>query len=160
VKDALLIVPGFLFGVGLALSGMTNPKKVVDFLDVTGAWDPSLALVMVGAIGAFAILNALVHKKREEPVLCGELPGPRSEGEVDRRLLAGATLFGVGWGLSGVCPGPALANLSTLTPELLAFLVAMVGGMLAAQRVFAADAPPLAEQDAEETANEASANTG
>jgi uncharacterized protein len=143
VKSALLFVPGFVFGVGLAVSGMTNPDKVADFLDVAGgAWDPSLAFVMVGAIGAFATLNALVHRWREAPVLGGELPGPRSKGKVDARLLAGAALFGAGWGLGGVCPGPALASLTALVPELLGFVAAMLGGMAVAQRAFGADAPP------------------
>ena len=141
MKDAAQFVPGLIFGIGLAVSGMTNPEKVLAFLDVSGAWDPSLALVMLGAILSFSIFNLLIHR-RKTPVLGGKLPGPRSTGKVNGRLLAGAALFGAGWGLSGVCPGPALANLTTLRPEFLSFLVAMVGGMVVAQRVLGADAPP------------------
>jgi uncharacterized membrane protein YedE/YeeE len=141
MKNALLFIPGLIFGVGLVLSGMSNPAKVIDFLDVSGGnWDPSLALVMVGAIAVFATLNLLVHR-RSAPVLGGTFPGLRSKGKIGGRLLIGAALFGAGWGLSGVCPGPAIADASTLQPELFAYLGAMVVGMLLAQRLFGADAP-------------------
>ena len=140
MKNVALFVPGFLFGVGLAISGMTNPAKVMAFLDVAGAWDPSLAFVMAGAIATFALLNLLVHR-REAPLLGGVLPGVRSHGKPSGRLLIGAALFGAGWGLSGVCPGPAVADLVTLAPGILGYLVAMVVGMVLAQRVFGADAP-------------------
>ncbi len=139
MKNVLLFVPGFVFGVGLAVSGMSNPAKVLAFLDVSGAWDPSLAFVMVGAIGAFAVINRLVHR-RPSPVLGGKLPGPRSRGAIDGRLITGAALFGVGWGLSGLCPGPAITDLSTLRPEILAYLAAMLVGMAVAQRGLGADA--------------------
>jgi uncharacterized membrane protein YedE/YeeE len=141
VKHALLFVPGFLFGIGLAVSGMVDPAKVLGFLDVAGgAWDPSLAFVMVGAIGVFAVMNVLIHRRRA-PLVCGTLPGPRSRGSLDARLFVGAALFGAGWGLSGVCPGPALADLSTFQEEVLAYLGGLVVGILVAQRVFGADAP-------------------
>lgn len=140
MKNALQLIPGLLFGAGLAISGMTNPAKVRAFLDVAGPWDPSLMLVMVGAIAVFAALNLLIHR-REAPLCGGALPGPRSRGPLNRRLLLGAALFGAGWGLSGICPGPALANLSAPSPGLLAFIAAMILGMVIAQRVFGADAP-------------------
>jgi len=142
MKHALLFIPGLIFGVGLALSGMSNPAKVIGFLDVSGGnWDPSLAFVMVGAIAVFATMNLLVHR-RSTPVLGGTFPGPRSKGSIDGRVFAGAALFGGGWGLSGVCPGPAIADASTLQPEIFAYLGTMVVGMLLAQRWVGVDAPP------------------
>lgn len=141
MKDALHFVSGLLFAAGLVISGMANPHKVVAFLDVTGGkWDPSLAFVMVGAIGSFALLNQLIHR-RERPVFEGKLPGRRSDTGVSPRLLGGAALFGLGWGLSGVCPGPALADVSTLRPEVFVYLATMVVGMVIAQRGFGMDEP-------------------
>ena len=138
-KHAALFVPGVIFAAGLAISGMTNPAKVIGFLDLAGDWDPSLAFVMVGAIGAFAILNVAVQK-RPLPLLWGKFPGIKATGaHLDGRLFVGATLFGVGWGIGGFCPGPAIANLSRFTPDVLAFLVAMVAGMVIAQQVFGLD---------------------
>jgi uncharacterized membrane protein YedE/YeeE len=126
-----------LFGAGLGVSGMTNPTKVIGFLDLTGGWDPSLALVIVGAMASFATLYALV-RKRPAPILGGTMPGPPT-GRVDGRLLLGAALFGIGWGLGGFCPGPALTNLGAARIEALAFVPAMALGMILAQRVFGAD---------------------
>ncbi len=136
---ALLFLPGVVFGVGLAVSGMTDPGKVIGFLDLAGEWDPSLAFVMGGAVLAFTLLNQVVHR-RAKPLLEGELPGRRAKGELTPRLFIGAALFGVGWGLGGICPGPALANLGALRLEALVFVPAMLVGMLIAQRVFGADA--------------------
>jgi uncharacterized membrane protein YedE/YeeE len=138
-KHAALFVPGVIFAAGLAISGMTNPAKVIGFLDLAGDWDPSLAFVMVGAIGAFAVLNVLVQK-RPAPLLWGKFPGIKATGaELDGRLFLGATLFGIGWGVGGFCPGPAIANVSRFTPDVLAFVVAMVIGMVVAQQVFGLD---------------------
>ena len=134
-----LLVPGLLFGVGLGISGMTDPAKVIHFLDITGDWDPSLALVMAGAIAAFALLHMLIQR-RDRPLLEGELPGKPSR-QIDRRLLIGASLFGIGWGLGGFCPGPALTNLGYLRAEALVFVPAMAVGMLVAQGIFRADSP-------------------
>ncbi len=136
----LLALPGALFGFGLAISGMTNPAKVIGFLDPAGRWDPSLALVMLGATGSFALLNRLVHR-RGAALLGGTLPGPRAPQQpVDRRLLAGAAVFGVGWGLAGLCPGPAITNLARLQLDVVAFVAAMAVGSVLAQRLFGADA--------------------
>ncbi len=135
-----LLVPGLLFGVGLGLSGMTDPAKVIHFLDITGDWDPSLAVVMAGAIAAFAPLHMLIQR-RGRPLLEGELP-KRPSRQIDRRLLIGSSLFGIGWGLGGFCPGPALTNLGYLRTEALVFVPAMAVGMLVAQGFFAADSPP------------------
>jgi uncharacterized membrane protein YedE/YeeE len=136
-RAAPMLLPGMLFGAGLGVSGMTNPAKVIGFLDLTGSWDPSLALVMVGAIASFATLYALI-RQRPAPILGGKMPGPPTGG-VDGRLLLGAALFGIGWGLGGLCPGPALTNLGAMRIEALAFIPAMALGMILAQRVFGAD---------------------
>ncbi len=118
---------GLLFGVGLILSGMTDPGKVIGFLDLFGAWDPSLALVMGGAIivgmGAFA-----VARKRTVSFLGGAMFLPKS-GEIDRQLVLGSLVFGVGWGLAGFCPGPALVSLGAGQPKAAVFVVAMLAGM-------------------------------
>ncbi len=129
MKRTLLVLgAGVLFGAGLAISGMTNPSKVIGFLDVAGDWDPTLAFVMAGALGVFAIGNKVIPG----------LPQDRSE-PVSLRLVLGSTLFGVGWGVSGFCPGPALANLAVLRAEALWFVPAMALGMIVAQRVFGLD---------------------
>ena len=118
---------GLLFGIGLILSGMTDPGKVIGFLDLTGAWDPSLALVMGGAIlvGVFAFALA---KKRTTTFLGGALQLPSSN-DIDKRLLAGSLLFGVGWGLAGFCPGPAIVSLGSGQPKAAVFVLAMLVGM-------------------------------
>ena len=118
---------GLLFGIGLILSGMTDPGKVIGFLDLTGAWDPSLALVMGGAIlvGVFAFALA---KKRTTTFLGGALQLPSSNA-IDKRLLAGSLLFGVGWGLAGFCPGPAIVSLGSGQPKAAVFVLAMLVGM-------------------------------
>ena len=150
MKLLLYALPGALFGAGLAISGMTNPAKVINFLDVAGHWDPSLAFVMAGAIAVFATLNQLIHT-RPAPLLGGSLPGRRATSKVSPRLLIGASLFGVGWGLGGVCPGPALTDLGLLRPDVLAFVGAMLVGMLIAQRGFGVDVPK-GEQPSDEAA--------
>jgi uncharacterized membrane protein YedE/YeeE len=139
VKGTLLalFLSGLLFGVGLGISGMTNPAKVIGFLDVTGAWDPSLALVMAGALGAFAPLNLLIQR-RGRSWSGGALP-PGPSRRADSRTIVGAALFGIGWGLAGFCPGPAIANLGSLRTEALVFVPAMAAGMVLAQKAFAAD---------------------
>jgi uncharacterized protein len=118
---------GLLFAAGLGLAGMTQPERVIGFLDFTGQWDPSLALVMVGAIGTFAPLRRLI-RGRGRPLWVHAFPAP-PDSKVDRRLLGGSALFGLGWGLSGYCPGPAIAAVATLDPAALTFGWAMVVGM-------------------------------
>jgi uncharacterized membrane protein YedE/YeeE len=118
---------GLLFGLGLLLSGMANPGKVLAFLDLAGAWDPSLALVMAGAVGVGAVAFALARRRRTS--LLGapmQLPSSRV---IDRRLVLGSLGFGVGWGLVGFCPGPALVALGAGEAKALAFVLAMVAGM-------------------------------
>lgn len=137
-------VAGALFAFGLGLSGMTNPAKVIGFLDIAGAWDPSLAFVMAGAIGAH-FLVARWSKTAKAPLLGGDFVLPSSEG-IDRRLLAGAALFGLGWGASGYCPGPAIAGAASLAPSTCLFLVAMVATIAAyrylAERSFTSASTP------------------
>ena len=118
---------GLLFGIGLILAGMTDPSKVLGFLDLAGLWDPSLAFVMGGAIlvslGAFTLA-----KKRTTSFLGGAMRLPTSR-DIDKRLVTGSLLFGAGWGLAGFCPGPALVSLGTGNPKAVVFVVAMLAGM-------------------------------
>jgi uncharacterized protein len=115
-----------LFGVGLVVSRMVDPGKVLAFLDVAGRWDPSLALVMAGAL-AVAIPCFRLARARGAPALGGRFDAPATR-TVDRELLAGAAVFGVGWGLVGFCPGPAIASLVFARPESLVFVLAMAAG--------------------------------
>ena len=119
---------GLLFGLGLMLSGMTDPGKVIGFLDLFGSWDPSLALVMGGAImvGFFAFA---VAKKRTTTFLGGVLRLPTNR-DMDKKLVIGSVMFGAGWGLAGFCPGPALVSMADGQPKALVFVVAMLVGML------------------------------
>lgn len=119
---------GALFGLGLIVSDMANPARVLAFLDVTGVWDPSLALVMAGALIPSAIAYRWVWS-RNAPVLAAALQIPQHR-HIDRNLVVGAAVFGIGWGLAGVCPGPAIALLATGQPFALLFAAAMVIGML------------------------------
>ena len=119
---------GLLFGVGLLLSGMTNPAKVVGFLDISGAWDPSLALVMAGAI-AVGFFAFAVAKKRTVNFLGGALHMPKSN-QINKPLVMGAALFGAGWGLAGFCPGPGLVTLASGQVKGAWFVIFMLIGML------------------------------
>lgn len=120
---------GLLFGIGLILAGMTDPGKVIGFLDLFGAWDPSLALVMGGAIlvGVFAFA---VARQRTTTFFGGALQLPTAR-HVDRRLIVGSLAFGAGWGLAGFCPGPALVSLGTGELKAAVFVLAMLAGMAA-----------------------------
>lgn len=121
-------VAGLLFGLGLLLSGMSDPGKVLGFLDLLGTWDPSLALVMAGAI-LVGMLAFTVAKKRTMNFLGGALHLPTAN-QIDRRLVIGALLFGAGWGLAGFCPGPSLVSMFSGQPKATVFVLAMVIGML------------------------------
>ena len=119
---------GLLFGLGLLLAGMADPAKVLAFLDLAGDWDPSLALVMAGAIGAAALpLN--LAQRRTKALLGGAMHLPTRR-DLDARLVGGSLLFGVGWGVAGICPGPALAILLAGHWQALLFVAAMLAGML------------------------------
>lgn len=118
---------GLLFGSGLVISQMSNPAKVIGFLDITGKWDPSLALVMAGAVAVFSVLYRLALR-RQAPLISAKFFVPEKT-RIDRSLLAGATVFGVGWGLSGFCPGPAIVSSGFGDPRVWAFVAAVIAGI-------------------------------
>jgi uncharacterized membrane protein YedE/YeeE len=121
------LLSGLLFGVGLMVSGMANPAKVLGFLDIAGRWDPSLAFVMVGAIAIGAIAFAFATRLKKSLLgLPMQIPGSSS---VTLRLILGSAVFGVGWGLAGFCPGPALVALGAGFPKAWGFVAAMLAGM-------------------------------
>ena len=122
------LASGALFGAGLAMAGMTDPRRVLGFLDVAGNFDPSLIFVLGGAVATTLMLFRLVLR-RDRPVLAGAFQ-LSSLKQIDSKLLVGAALFGIGWGIAGYCPGPALASLGVGAIEALWFVPAMFGGML------------------------------
>ncbi len=123
------LVSGILFGMGMAVSGMIDPAKVIGFLDVAGSWDPSLAFVMGGALAVFLPSYFLIIKPRKQSVSGAEMCTPTNT-KIDSRLLSGAAIFGLGWGLAGICPGPAVASLSFGNISIVLFFVAMLAGSL------------------------------
>jgi uncharacterized membrane protein YedE/YeeE len=127
MRHFTLFLTGLVFGVGLIVSGMTQPAKVIGFLDFGAEWDPSLAFVMLGAIAVHALTFRRIIK-RPRPVLAPKFALPTSR-RIDARLLAGAALFGLGWGLAGYCPGPALVAFGSGSVPAFAFVAAMLGGM-------------------------------
>jgi uncharacterized membrane protein YedE/YeeE len=136
---------GALFGAGLLLSGMTRPQKVLGFLDVFGAWDASLAFVMVGAIGVHLLAYRFI-RGRPAPVLARDWALPTRR-DVDFKLVLGAVIFGIGWGLAGYCPGPAVVSLGSGALGVVVFVVTMLLGTLAAsrlERALARNADPAA----------------
>jgi uncharacterized membrane protein YedE/YeeE len=130
-KRILIFLAGMLFGAGLALSGMTDPERVIGFLDIGGDWDPTLAFVMGGALLTFAVGSFLVRKKAN--LQCASCE------PVSRNLVIGSVIFGIGWGLGGFCPGPAIANLAELRTEALVFVPMMALSMFLVQRTFGVD---------------------
>ncbi|MEP4198552.1 MAG: YeeE/YedE family protein [Aliishimia sp.] len=134
------LIAGLIFGLGLVLSGMADPAKVLNFLDITGTWDPSLAFVMGGAI-AVTLPGYALLRRRTKPLFAKTFAFP-SRNDIDPRLLTGAASFGLGWGLSGFCPGPALTAISFAAPGTLVFLPMMVLGMVLARRVAPNSAQP------------------
>jgi uncharacterized protein len=118
---------GLIFGWGLLISGMMQPAKVLAFLDIFGAWDPSLAVVMVAAL-AVSAPGFMLAKRWGHPLFAVQCAWP-TKTAIDRPLVIGSALFGIGWGLVGLCPGPALENLATLSPRIIAFVLAMAAGM-------------------------------
>ncbi len=127
------LLVGLLFGIGLVISGMFNPAKVLNFLDLFGTWDPSLGFVMGGAV-AVAFVGYRLVLKRNRPLMDSAFHLP-TRGELDRRLFAGAAVFGIGWGLGGLCPGPAITALGLTAPGVLAFLPAMFAGLMLARSI-------------------------
>jgi uncharacterized membrane protein YedE/YeeE len=123
---------GMLFGLGLSISEMTNPARVIGFLDIAGRWDPTLLCVMGGALAVTVPLFPWIQKRRKS--LLGESLQLPIATRIDARLIIGAALFGIGWGLGGLCPGPALANLASATPGIVLFVSAMIAGQWLAFR--------------------------
>lgn len=122
------LVVGFIFAIGLGVSGMTQPQKVVGFLDLFGNWDPSLIFVMVGAILVHALTYRLI-RKRESPLLTGQWHVPTKR-DITPALVVGALLFGIGWGLGGFCPGPAVTSLASFELKPFLFVGSMLIGMI------------------------------
>jgi uncharacterized membrane protein YedE/YeeE len=121
------LLAGLVFGIGLILSGMTDPSKVIGFLDLAGDWDPSLGFVMGGAVAVGVIAFRLAGSRQQS--LLGEVMHLPTARHIDRRLVLGGLAFGVGWGLAGFCPGPALVSLATGSSQALIFVIAMLAGM-------------------------------
>ena len=124
---------GMLFGLGLSVSEMINPARVIGFLDVAGRWDSTLLFVMGGAVAVTMPLFALIER-RAEPLLARQFALPVKR-QIDRPLIIGAVIFGVGWGLGGFCPGPAIAGLASGSSGVFLFVVAMIGGQWLARRI-------------------------
>lgn len=127
-KNIISLIVGILFALGLGLAGMTQPQKVIGFLDIFGAWDPSLIFVMGGAV-IFHLITYKLIRKRQTPLLDTKWHVPTNK-DISPRLIIGATLFGAGWGLAGYCPGPALTALVTGHSQTILFVSAMLAGMI------------------------------
>lgn len=139
MRVAVQFLAGLLFGLGLVVSGMADPAKVLNFLDLAGTWDPSLAFVLAGATGTTFVGYRLVLARRR-PLFAPAFQLPTAT-RIDGRLLTGAAIFGVGWGLAGFCPGPAVTSLALGAPGTLAFVPAMLVGIAAARALAAAPFP-------------------
>lgn len=126
-RSIVALASGTIFGFGLALSGMMNPLRVRGFLDLFGNWDPTLAFVMVGALAVMAVAWQ-IQKRMHVPLVCDEfsLPGTKL---IDNKLIGGSVLFGIGWGIAGLCPGPAIASLATSFVPAAIFVASMLAGM-------------------------------
>jgi uncharacterized membrane protein YedE/YeeE len=141
------LIAGGLFGAGLAISGMTDPARVIGFLDVFGKWDPALLFVMAGAVAVYGLGMFILRKiqagkltaSSAKNLVCNLKLPTTGTSSIDRQLVIGAAIFGVGWGLGGFCPGPALANLGAFRLEALVFVPMMAIGMLFVQQFFGAD---------------------
>ncbi|MGI9483772.1 MAG: DUF6691 family protein [Hyphomicrobiales bacterium] len=131
VKVIASLVSGLIFGLGLIVSGMVNPAKVLGFLDFAGDWDPSLAFVMGGAV-LVAFVGFRLLREKPRPVFSERFQWPTAT-DIDGRLLSGAAIFGVGWGLGGFCPGPAITGIGLMRPGTIVFVIAMLIGMIAAR---------------------------
>jgi uncharacterized membrane protein YedE/YeeE len=131
------LLAGLGFGLGLTVSGMVDPLIVLAFLDVAGEWDPSLAFVMGGALLVFTPSYQLVKNKMSQPLFDEKFYVPTTTA-IDKPLIIGAVIFGLGWGISGICPGPAVANITGFEEKIFGFIVAMIIGMIAASRMKAA----------------------
>tara|TARA_Y100000590_G_scaffold281237_1_gene316016 strand:- start:48562 stop:48978 length:417 start_codon:yes stop_codon:yes gene_type:complete len=120
-------ISGIIFALGLVISGMTNPDKVIGFLDITGNWDYSLMFVMIGAISVTFVMFKVLTKKKP---YCGEEHFLPTKKEVDKKIIIGSALFGIGWGMTGVCPGPGFVNLATNESAAFLFIISLLVGMI------------------------------
>jgi uncharacterized membrane protein YedE/YeeE len=128
MRNILTFLIGILFGTGISMSGMANPAKVINFFDIAGTWDPSLGFVMGGAV-VVAFIGYRLVLRRPTPVFEPSFDIPQNR-RLDARLLTGASIFGVGWGIAGFCPGGALPALGTLNADVVIFVAALIAGML------------------------------
>ncbi len=135
-QNLVSLFAGFIFGIGLALSQMINPDKVLNFLDVFGNWDPSLAFVMIGAL-AISFIAFHFIPQRTAPLFEEKFSLPTRK-DLDKPLIIGAILFGIGWGIAGYCPGPAIANLALASQDTLIFVISMIAGFYL-QRFFSVE---------------------
>jgi uncharacterized membrane protein YedE/YeeE len=131
---AIIVASGILFGLGLSVSEMVNPTRVLGFLNVLGPWDPTLAFVMAGAL-TVAVPGFQYAKLMHKPYLAVSFSVPTKK-DLDNKLITGAVVFGVGWGLAGICPGPSLVALNTLQVNVVVFVLAMLAGIVAHDRLF------------------------
>ena len=134
IKNLSAALAGVIFGIGLNVSQMTNPDKVLNFLNLSGNWDASLALVMISAL-CIAGLGFIIAKRTSSPMFETKFHWP-TKTSIDKPLVIGASLFGIGWGLVGLCPGPTIASLAAPSFELMVFLVSMLAGMAIARILF------------------------
>lgn len=125
------LIAGLVFGLGISISGMGNPAKVVNFFDIAGTWDPSLAFVMGGALITTMIGYRIVFK-RQHPIFDEKFHVPTSK-DIDKKLIGGSAVFGIGWGIAGFCPGAALPMIGTFRPEVLIFAAALIAGIYIAK---------------------------
>ena len=146
IKSLMIaLISGTLFGLGLSVAQMIDPSKVVNFLDITGSWDPSLAFVMAGALAVNLVATPLILM-RKKPICDNIFRTPLKE-QIDRRLILGAALFGMGWGIAGYCPGPMITSVSFMTSDILIVLTAYIVGTLLTRLWMRKQAPKLTEQE-------------
>jgi uncharacterized membrane protein YedE/YeeE len=146
IKSLLVaLISGTLFGLGLSIAQMIDPSKVVSFLDITGSWDPSLAFVMAGALAVNLVSTPLILK-RKKPI-CDTLFRTPLKEQIDRRLILGAALFGIGWGIAGYCPGPMITSISFMSTDILIVLTAYVVGTLLTRLWMRKQTAQLSEQE-------------
>lgn len=129
LRTLAALISGLLFGFGLAVSGMLNPERVRGFLDITGNWDPTLAFVLAGAVGVAAV-GTLLMRVLSKPVLADTFDIPAAGNTIDHNLITGSALFGMGWAISGLCPGPAIASIGRDVSTVYVFVLAMIAGIL------------------------------
>ncbi len=133
IRSFCALLSGILFGLGMVVSGMINPKIVIGFLDIAGDWNPSLVFVMVGALIVFIPCYFLLIHPREKPLLAQQFHLVKTT-KINKKLVIGATLFGIGWGLAGICPGPSVASLALGNMDMVLFFCAMLIGLAAANK--------------------------